>query len=210
MKKLTWEIVRDKTTIRLYAGDVPIRDEYKGLIGLSLTKNDNIHLKHDITQPFPLEDEMVDSFQAEDVFEHIPLEKLPLVIDEIYRVLKPGGLFRLSVPDYGCDVLYNRSVKDDKGNTIFDAGGGGTLKNPGHVWFPMVDSVVRLLMETNFQKMGKIELLHYYNMNGSFVVKPIDYSKGHVTRTPDFDERVENPYRPMSLVVDLTKGENDV
>jgi len=42
--------------------------------------------------------------------------------------------------------------------------------------------------------------------NVTFVAKPIDYSKGIVRRTPDFDERVKTPYRPMSLVVDLRKS----
>ena len=40
---------------------------------------------------------------------------------------------------------------------------------------------------------------------GKGVTHPIDYSIGHVMRTPDHDERVKNPYRPMSLVVDCIK-----
>ena len=192
--------------MRLYAGDVPKQKEYEGLIGLSLSRNDQNHLRHDITQPFPLMDNSVDSFQAEDVLEHIPYEKLVPVINEIYRVLKPDGLFRLSVPDYECDVLQNRSIKDEKGQIVFDPDGGGTPENPGHVWFPRIDTVMQLLTKTKFHGSGKIELLHYYNKDGTFVAKPIDYSKGHIMRTPDFDERVKAPYRPMSLVIDLTKG----
>jgi SAM-dependent methyltransferase/glycosyltransferase involved in cell wall biosynthesis len=202
----TWQQVRQMPVIRLYAGDVPEQKEYEGVIGLSLGRNDQNHLQHDITQPFPLMDNSVDSFQTEDVFEHIPFEKLAPVVNEIYRVLKPGGLFRLSVPDYGCDVLKNRSIKDEKGQIVFDPGGGGTPENPGHVWFPRIDTVMQLLTKTKFHESGRIELLHYYNKDGTFVAKPIDYSKGHVRRTPDFDERVKHPYRPMSLVIDLTKG----
>lgn len=203
---ITWEQVKQMPVIRLYAGDVHKQKEYEGLIGLSLSRNDQNHLRHDITQPFPLMDNSVDSFQAEDVLEHIPYEKLVPVINEIYRVLKPDGLFRLSVPDYGCDVLQNRSIKDEKGQIVFDPGGGGTPENPGHVWFPRIDTVMQLLTKTKFHESGKIELLHYYNKDGTFAAKPIDYSKGHVRRTPDFDERVKNPYRPMSLVINLIKG----
>jgi predicted SAM-dependent methyltransferase len=58
----------------------------------------------------PLQDNCVESYQAEDVFEHIDYDKLPEVINEIYRVLKPGGYFRLSVPDYGSDVYIERST----------------------------------------------------------------------------------------------------
>ncbi|UCE39033.1 MAG: methyltransferase domain-containing protein, partial [Thermoplasmata archaeon] len=203
---ITWEQVRLMPVKRLYAGDIPERKEYEGLIGLSLIRNDDNHLRHDITQPFPLADNLVDSFQAEDVFEHIPYEKLASVVNEIYRMLKPGGLFRLSVPDYGCDVLQNRSIRDENSRIVFDPGGGGTPENPGHVWFPRIDTVMQLLTKTKFHGSGKVELLHYYNKDGTFVAKPIDYSKGHIMRTPDFDERVQNPYRPMSLVIDLTKG----
>jgi len=202
---LTWDDVRELESIRLYAGDIPDRTEYKGLIGLSINVNDDRHIMHDITAPFPLPDNSVDSFQAEDVFEHIPYDRLAAVVDEIHRILKPGSLFRLSVPDYGCDVLRERSVWDSQGNILFDPGGGGTPATPGHLWFPRIDTLSELLSKTEFSRQGKIDYLHYYTMNNQPALKPIDYTKGHVDRTPDFDERVQNPRRPMSLVVDLTK-----
>ena len=46
---------------------------------------------------------------------------------------------------------------------------------------------------------------HYYDESGKGVTEPIDYSISHVMRTPDHDERVKNPYRPMSIVVDCIK-----
>jgi predicted SAM-dependent methyltransferase len=190
----------------LYAGDIPSRAEYQGLIGLSITRADDRHLRHDITRPMPLPDDTVDSFQAEDVFEHIDYEELPAVIDEIFRVLRPGATLRLSVPDYRCDVLLARSTKDAAGRVVFDPGGGGTRERPGHVWFPEIAQVSALLGRTKFATAGTIDFLHHYNVDGSFVLEPIDHAKGTVLRTPDFDTRVQNPRRPLSLVVDLTKG----
>jgi tetratricopeptide (TPR) repeat protein len=204
-QNITWEQIKQMPVTRLYAGDVPAQKEYEGVVGLSLTRNDHNHIRHDITKPFPLADNTIDGFQAEDVLEHIQYEKLLPVVNEIYRILKPGGLFRLSVPDYGCDVLQNRCKRNEQGQILFDPGGGGTPDNPGHVWFPRVDRVRQLLEQTKFHEAGTMEFLHYYNMDGTFVTKQIDYTKGHITRTPDFDERARNPYRPMSLVVDLTK-----
>jgi SAM-dependent methyltransferase len=208
-KALTWDDIRGLESVRLYAGDIPDRNEYEGLIGLSINVNDDRHIRHDITAPFPLPDNSVDSFQAEDVFEHIPYDRLAAVVDEIYRVLKPGGLFRLSVPDYGCDVLRERSVRNNQGDILFDPGGGGTPVNPGHLWFPRFDKIAELLSGTNFTVRGGIDFRQYYTMNNEPVIKPIDYTKGHVDRTPDFDKRVQNPRRPMSLVVDLTKSPSD-
>lgn len=200
-----WSNIIGKPSVKLYAGDIPEMCQYDGWIGLSITKGDHRHIFHDITKPFPIPDNSVDAFQAEDVLEHIQYEQLPSVLNEIFRVLKPGKLFRLSVPDYGCDILQERSVRDSAENIIFDPGGGGTPENPGHVWFPKIDTVRNLLDKTDFARSGSIDYLHYYNMDGTFVAKPIDYTKGHVDRTPDFDERVKSPYRPMSLVIDLVK-----
>jgi SAM-dependent methyltransferase len=197
---LTWDNVKQLKSIKLYAGD--IYDKRQGWIGLSLTRNDAVHIRHDITQPIPLPNDSVAVFQAEDVFEHIAYEKLPAVVDEIYRILCPKGLFRLSVPDYRCDVLYSRSLKDTAGNILFDGGGGGNTKDPGHLWFPNLEKVQLLLSSFQFTE---VRYLHYYRPNGSSVMLPIDYTKGHISRTPDFDSRVQNPVRPLSLIVDLIK-----
>jgi hypothetical protein len=102
--------------------------------------------------------------------------------------------------------LVERSIKDNNGNIIFDPEGGGTMENPGHLWYPRYDNVVSLLSKTKFNSNGEIKFYHYYEMNGKPVTKTIDYSKGFVHRTPDFDQRVQNPYRPMSIVVDLLKN----
>lgn len=203
---ITWGQIRQLLTVRLYAGQVPKLKEYEGLIGLSLHGKDHTHIQHDLCQAMPLADNSVESYQAEDVLEHIAYEELVPVINEIYRVLKPGKRFRLSIPDYGCDVLQNRSEKNENGQIVFDPGGGGHFDKFGHKWFPRIDSTVQLLVKTKFSEGGSIHYYHYYNMDGTFVTKPIDYTKGHIMRTPDFDERVQNPYRPMSLVVDLIKG----
>ena len=203
--ELQWEDIKNFSSIKLYAGDIPEKEEYKNLIGLSIDKKDYRHINHDVIKPFPLADESVDSFQAEDVFEHIQYEKLPRIIDEIYRVLKPGATFRLSIPDYTCDILSERSVKDNNSKIIFDPAGGGTIENPGHLRFPGIINVKSLISKTKFSEKGKVDFLHHYNPDGTFVLKNIDYSKGFIIRNPDKDMRVQNPRRPMSLIVDLIK-----
>lgn len=200
--------------IFLYCGDVPQqRLEYTNIpfVGLSLQKANKTHIKHDITLPIPLKDNTVDIVQSEDVMEHIEYDMLKKSIDEIFRILKPGGLFRLSMPDYNCDILYNRSEKDDNGNIIFDSGGGGSYDiinkkviAGGHVWFPVFNSVKSLLESTNFLN-DKINYLHYYDEDNNPITHKIDYSKGYISRTPDHDDRVKNPFRPMSIVVDCYK-----
>jgi|TARA_B110000116_G_scaffold268454_1_gene282541 SAM-dependent methyltransferase len=200
--------------IYLYCGDLSKqRRNYTNIpfIGLSLNNNLGYHIKHDITKPFLLRDNSVDIVQSEDVMEHIEYNMLRKTINEIFRILKPGGLFRLSMPDYKCDILYNRSEKDKNGNIIFDKNGGGRYDNinkkvvlGGHVWFPNYSSVKSLLDSTNFSS-SKLHYLHYYDNNNNPITNKIDYSKGYISRTPDHDNRVKNPYRPMSIVVDCYK-----
>jgi SAM-dependent methyltransferase len=193
--------------VYLYPGDVPQNGLYDKYVGLSLNRHDEQHIIHDIRKRLPLSDNTVDIYQSEDVFEHIQPEKLPFIINEAYRVLKPGGIFRLSMPDYGCDILYDRAIKNEDGKIIFDPGGGGELVDGkvidgGHLWFPTYEKVKAILQQTHFTK---IKFLHYYNEEGKGITKQIDYSIGYVKRTPDHDDRVQDPYRPMSIVVDCTK-----
>jgi SAM-dependent methyltransferase len=199
--------LQGRSPLYLYAGDLPPGELYKKFIGLSLSQSNANHIRHDVTQKLPLGDCCVDLYQSEDVFDHIELQQLPAVIEEIYRVLKPGGLFRLSLPDYHCDMLQQRSLKSKTGQLLFDPQGGGgfvegRVVNGGHVWFPTYTSVKRLLHSSPFID---IRFYHYYDETGQGVTHPIDYSIGHVMRTPDHDERVQNPYRPLSLVVDCVK-----
>ena len=203
--------IRNHKHIFLYAGDIPINNFHynNNIIGLSLNQNNNRHIKHNILKKHPFDDNSVDIYQAEDVFEHIDYNSLERVLKDIYRILKVNGLFRLSVPDYRCDVLYKRSIKDEVGNIIFDEAGGGSYNkdiqkviNGGHVWFPKYELVKYLLERIPFQK---IEFLHYYDEKSIAHCSIIDYSKGYIQRTPDHDERVNNPYRPMSIVVDCYK-----
>ena len=215
-KELIWNLVSRKANFQdvsrnehifLYAGDIPNDPKYDRYIGISITQADTRHILHDVTEALPLPDGCVDVYQSEDVFEHIDPLKLPSVINEIHRVLKPGGLFRLSLPDYRCSVVLERSVRDEHGNLVFDPGGGGDyvdgkVINGGHLWFPKYETVREILESTHFTK---ITFHHYYDQQGNGVTHQIDYSLGHVMRTPDHDERMQNPYRPLSIVVDCRK-----
>tara|TARA_Y100000389_G_scaffold43255_1_gene37900 strand:- start:121 stop:759 length:639 start_codon:yes stop_codon:yes gene_type:complete len=207
--------IKNNKNIYLYAGayDKLIRDKVCNIpfVGLQLNSSNEYNIEHNVLNKMDLYDNSVDIYQSEDVFEHIEYNELCNVINEIYRVLKPGGLFRLSVPDYKCDILYNRSAKNENNEIIFDSGGGGNYDydkkkviNGGHVWFPTYELVNLLLSKTKFEK-NKINFLHYYDKNNLGITHKIDYNNGYITRTPDNDMRVNNPYRPMSIVVDCYK-----
>lgn len=204
---MKWAEVREQDPLLLYAGD--IYREHEGWIGLSQKRDDARHVLHNCEWPMPLPDNSVATYQSEDVFEHIEKDRIPAILEEIYRVLKPGGLFRWSMPDYNCDILRARSVKNDKGRILFDPGGGGRfiggrVVDGGHVWFPTYAVVDNLLLGSSFDY-KKTTWLHYYETEASWITSSIDFTKGHIQRVPPHDERVTNPLRPMSLVVDVYK-----
>ncbi len=168
------------------------------------------NIGHDATKPLPLPDDYLDLYQSEDVFEHIEYDKLFAVFDEIHRVLKPGGTFRLSLPDYGFDGYSTRTKRDADGAFQFDPGGGGGFENGkvvdgGHLWFPTYDLVKALFDRSAFARKGTVDFLHYTAPDGTFVMKPIDFRIGYVQRVPGNDNRVADRPRPISIVVDARK-----
>jgi len=52
----------------------------------------------DVNEGLPFDDGSVDEIKAVDFLEHIPIGKTIPLIEEIYRVLKPGGLFTSLTP----------------------------------------------------------------------------------------------------------------
>ncbi len=208
----SWDSLSHSNAVNLYAGRLT-RDQpqFHTHFGLTPFAPSTKNICHDITQVFPLPENSVDKFQSCDVFEHIEYHKIPSVIDEIFRILKPGGLFRLSVPDYRHPLYQSRTVKNGDGNFIFDPGGGGSYVDGrviggGHLWFPDFEKVSSLFRNSNFTECGQVKYLHYNKKNGICVMKPIDYSLGYISRTPDFDARAGCPAQPISIVVDAYKG----
>ena len=203
----TWEYIKDLPQKKIYLSEIPDgMNQYDPWIGLSPAHSNKNHVHHALPNPLPLDENSVDSFLAEEILNKLNPNAIVPLIDHLFCLLKSGGLLRIAIPDYKCDLLYNRSQKDNMGNITFDPKGGGTPENPGTKWFPTYAKFKDILNQTQFHNSGTIEYLHYYDEDSSTVMHPIDYSLGFVERTPDHDPRVQNPKRPFSIVVDLRKN----
>ena len=197
-----WSKVLEQNSIRLYAGDLTGRARKDAWVGVSNRKSDENHIQHDLTKPFPIPDAVVNAFLSEDVFQLIqPYKLLTATFPELYRILKPGGFIRMALPDYRCDLLQDGVGKDDRSQS---GSANSNIAHRGHVWFPTYETL-KGLIELSPLRDCQVHWLHYYDTNGEPVMNEIDYSKGFVKRTPDNDPRVQNPRRPMSIVVDLYK-----
>jgi SAM-dependent methyltransferase len=207
-KAASWDNVVKVKEPKLYAGNIDrTLRQFSTHYGITPFVSTSRNIRHDIRDALPIPDNSVAMFQSEDVFEHIQYADLGKVFREIFRVLRPAGLFRLSVPDYRCPILLDRSVRDANGEVVFDPGGGGRYENGqvvdgGHLWFPVYETVKALFDSSPF---SDIRYLHYTDQDGQSILKPIDYALGNVQRTPDNDERVASPRRAMSIVVDARK-----
>lgn len=120
-------ISSSSSPIYIYHGNL-FRSEYQYKIpafyGLALERNNPRDLLVASNGKIPIEDEIVDAFQSQDVLEHLDPEILIDTLNEIYRILKPNGFFRLSVPDYRSPLLLKRTIFNHKGEALGDAGMG--------------------------------------------------------------------------------------
>lgn len=200
--RMSFERLDLSKQIKLYAGDIcdEVHMSEPNLYGLSINKADSRHILHDITERYPLPDNSIYAYQAEDVLEHIEISKLTDTINEVFRILKNQGLFRICLPDYFSPYLRNISMKNKSGNIIFDPTGGGNydengVSNGGHIWFPNYLNVHDLLTRTMFEK---IDFLCYHTQRGELIKKEIDFTKGYVNR-------IANKQNIYSIVVDCYK-----
>lgn len=70
----------------------------EGFINIDFRPETEPDLCIDVTQGLPYMDNSVDEIWAFDFLEHIPADKVIAVMEDIYRVLKPGGRFETLTP----------------------------------------------------------------------------------------------------------------
>lgn len=60
----------------------------------------NVDIKHDLTSfPWPFEMSSIEEILMQEFLEHIPWRSCQAVIHECYRILQPGGMLKIQVPD---------------------------------------------------------------------------------------------------------------
>ena len=89
------------------------KDKYGIDPSLSNINIDGIKLiKSNISQkPIPFKENFFDAITMLAVFEHIDQEKIPLVLNEIYRILKKNGIFIITTPPPWSDKLLHQMSK---------------------------------------------------------------------------------------------------
>lgn len=131
------------------------------------------NVRHDLREPIPLPDGSVARIHSEDFFEHVTTRDAQALLAECHRLLEPGGLMRIGVPDY-------RNPKDRRYLAL-----GRDPGDPKHVTLTHYELMRELIAASPFRGGA---FLHYWD-GDTFVRHPIDYSLGWIQRTPDHDPR---------------------
>ena len=72
---------------------------HKNWINIDYSSVSNYVLEHDLSKGIPLENETVDFLYNSHILEHFSKESAKKLLNECYRVLKPGGIIRVVIPD---------------------------------------------------------------------------------------------------------------
>jgi SAM-dependent methyltransferase len=204
----------------LYFGSLGLHErqyQIANFIGLALQPAHDREMRHNLTDPLPFGDASIAKVQAQDVLEHVPFDKAAFVLDEIYRVLRPSGVFRLSVPDYRSPVQKRRSIYDARGRVIGDLMMGATSyldaatgearvrfgeDGDAHLWFPRYELITHLVLKSEIRKAA----IHFYQGfldDHSYLCEPVPENEMFVQRAAPHDRRAGGA--PTSIIVDFVK-----
>ena len=135
----------------------------------------------DVTRPFPFADGEFDAAFSSHVLEHLSPEEGSKCLREVCRILQPGGVARIAVPDLDRRIAgYDPERADEWLESLFDT--RKTRSKNRHHWMYNEVSLRRALLEAGFSEVHRCE-----------------YRQG---RCPDV-ERLDN--RPKSLFMEAIK-----
>lgn len=95
--KTTYESIMERVTnsgqiLEIGCGEQKLANAF----GIDLQAHEGVDLVTDLNQGIPLEDERFDAITSNQVLEHI--DNLNYLMEESFRVLRPGGIFVATVP----------------------------------------------------------------------------------------------------------------
>ncbi len=142
----------------------------KDYINIDIRKIDGVDLILDLEkQELPYDNESVDEILAYDVLEHISHNKIWDVLNDMYRVLKKGGILHIRVPD--TDNIYLKSLKYEGIERFkmlsYWLGGGQDYPENTHKSFFTKDSLKAILEYYGFK------IIELWNDDSNIVCKAV-------------------------------------
>ena len=112
---------------------------------------------HDLAHGLPFADGVVEFLYSSHFIEHLFREDAERLLKESYRVLKPGGTIRISVPDLAHAIsLYSKGEKEKMLSSYFFVEDGGSYY-ARHKYMYDFDMLAKALYDANFKDVQRCE-----------------------------------------------------
>jgi len=190
---ITWYFIRprlpkgNKMMLHLGCGEINI----PGFINVDKRPFSHIHYLSDVEElPF-IKENTVDLIYISHCLEHIPHRKLVKVLNEYHRVLKRGGILRISVPDFK-KITEIYQITNDVNTIIHPLFGSQEYKYNFHFNAFDYKSLESVLLERDYVNVR----LWYY---GDDELKSFPDWSGGIIPVNNFDHRI-------SLNIEAEKG----
>jgi len=121
------------------------------------------HVGHDFRYPLPYGDATFEGVFSEHTLEHLPPSYARKLLSEMHRVLKPGSVARIAVPDLKKYVDY---YKGDRSNPAFDKHDSGCeaiwslTQNWGHLSCWDAEMLTSQMLEAGFNSPKEVSYLN--------------------------------------------------
>jgi SAM-dependent methyltransferase len=162
-----------RPALRCYAtGDKKVLDLGCGM--LKIVHNEGVPVRVDLREDsepdfrcdvrsLPFEDESWDIVFSSHTLEHFPRAQVPIVLDEWLRVLKPGGMLRLTLPDltFSAKQILENGKLDDSGFNVLYGQQSYDLDYHQNGWTP---AILREMLVKKGLKVEKIWQAKPYNI----------------------------------------------
>jgi SAM-dependent methyltransferase len=112
----------------------------------------------DVSRPFRFGDGTFEAVYASHLLEHLDRDVAERCLHEVYRVLRPGGIVRIAVPDLDEVVAhYDPSDPDGFLAGLYDAHSGRSSRTSLHRWMYNPSSLESLLQRVGFRDTRRCE-----------------------------------------------------
>lgn len=163
------------------------RDIKEGFLNLNIFDLDIINYSDFLKYS---EENCIECIFAEHVLEHISYDDLFTSCENIFKFLKPGGVFRCSIPD--------RFNKNEKYQKWVMPNGIGPSSDSHKVFLSYLD------IKTLFCKHGQVIFYEYYDEDGNLFMYPYDIKYGTFKRSYRNEKRRKG-MEYSSLIFDCLK-----
>jgi len=160
-------------------------------------------IAHDLRKGLPYPDQCFDACYSSHVLEHLEQEESERLLRECWRILKPGGVIRLSVPDLEAIVRAYLKALDEVAL-------GNTQREADYDWM-MLELFDQMVRSRPGGKMAD-RLSSQWIPNKDFIVSRIGLAAEHYWRgnAPGDEKSVFNRLREKNMPWFMTRVRNDI